>query len=80
MRAIGFLVLFLGFALVLAAITIGVPFVGVYLMGFIGTSGREAGGELLLMSVLTLAVGGVGVVLMLAGRALGQRARARAAP
>lgn len=70
MRLIGLLCLGLGVLLLAAAVVIGMPFVGVYLMGFIGTGGREAGRELVPALVATLGTGGVGWVLLRFGRAL----------
>ena len=55
---------------------VGLAFCGVYLMGFIGTGGREGGGELLVMLGLTAACVAVGYGMARLG---GYLARPRAA-
>lgn len=74
MRAVGALMVAVGVLLGVGAAMIGLPFTGVYLMGFIGTSGREAGGELAMIGGLTLAALGIALALVRAGLALRRQA------
>ncbi|WP_187292325.1 hypothetical protein [Candidatus Symbiobacter mobilis] len=57
----------------MAAVTIGMPFTGVYLLGFIGTGGREAGKELLMFLPATLGCFGVGFALIKIGLSMRRR-------
>ncbi len=66
MRLIGSFILLLGI-LALAAGVLSLPFTGIYLIGFIGTGGREAGGELLMFLPATLLLGGAGFVFLKLG-------------
>jgi len=54
MRLVGILLLLAGTLILAVAVLIGLPFSGVYLLGFLGTSGREAGRELLMFLPATL--------------------------
>jgi heme O synthase-like polyprenyltransferase len=69
-KVFGVLLIVVGGVLLLGGVVIGVPFTGVYLMGFIGTAGREAGRELFALSLLTLSALAVALLLIKAGRAL----------
>jgi hypothetical protein len=60
MRAIGLFLLIAGVVVLAAGLGIGLPFTGIYLLGFIGTGGREAGRELFLFLPATLVCCGVG--------------------
>lgn len=68
MRGVGLLLLVLGILLLTAGLALGLPFTGVFLMGFLGTGGREAGRELALFLPLTLGACGLGWALIRAGR------------
>lgn len=70
MRIIGILILLTGTALLAWSAVVGLSFCGIYLMGFIGTSGREAGGELALMLLLTSLGMGGGFLIAWLGRTL----------
>ena len=66
MRLIGSFIFLLGI-LALAAGVLSLPFTGIYLAGFIGTGGREAGDELLMFLLATLLLGGTGFVFLKLG-------------
>jgi hypothetical protein len=70
MRLLGVLFLIIGVLALTAGLVIGMPFSGIYLLGFVGTGGREAGRELLLFLPATLAVCGVGYALIKLGKRL----------
>ena len=53
-----------------AGSVIGVPFSGIYLLGFVGTAGREAGRELLMFLPATLLVCGLGLGFIKLGKRL----------
>ena len=59
-RILGILLQLVGWGAAAYCGLAGLAFCGVYLMGFIGTGGREGGGELLVMLGLTAACVGVG--------------------
>lgn len=59
-RIPGILFQLVGWGLVAWCGFVGLAFCGIYLMGFIGTGGREGGGEFLVMLGLTAACVGVG--------------------
>lgn len=68
MRFAGLLVLIAGILMLTAGIAIGVPFSGIYLLGFVGTGGREAGRELLMFLPATLLVCGIGLGFIKLGK------------
>jgi hypothetical protein len=68
MRFVGLLVLVLGVLLLTAGLAIGVPFSGIYLLGFVGTGGREAGRELLMFLPATLLICGIGFACIKLGK------------
>lgn len=68
MRFAGLLLLIAGIALLTAGIAIGLPFSGIYLLGFVGTGGREAGRELLMFLPATLLVCGLGLGFIKLGK------------
>ena len=70
MRYVAVLAIALGVLLLAAGVAIGVPFTGIYLLGFIGTGGREAGRELFMFLPVTLLAGGVGFGLLKVGQGL----------
>ena len=70
MRLLGLLLLLMGIALLVAGLAIGVPFSSIYLMGFVGTGGREAGRELAMFLPATLACCGIGIGLIKLGKTL----------
>jgi hypothetical protein len=70
MRFIGLLVFIVGVLMLCAGIVIGVPFSGIYLLGFVGTAGREAGRELLMFLPATLLVCGLGLGFIKLGKRL----------
>ncbi|MBL8323865.1 MAG: hypothetical protein JNJ89_02795 [Rubrivivax sp.] len=61
------LVLLVGALLLGTGVFIGLPFTGIYLLGFIANAGREAGRELLIFLPMTIVVCGVGYGLMKLG-------------
>ena len=68
MRFLGLLLLIVGVLMLTAGLALGLPFSGVFLVGFIGTGGREAGRELALFLPLTLIACGLGLALIRVGR------------
>jgi hypothetical protein len=72
MHLIGKLLLFLGWGLAIFSAVIGLSFSGVFLMGFVGTSGREAGGELAGMLLFTAIGFTIGYVVAKLGKSLAQ--------
>lgn len=70
MRVVGVFFLVVGVLALAAGIVIGLPLSGIYLLGFVGTGGREAGRELLLFLPATLAVCGVGFACIKLGKRL----------
>lgn len=70
MRLIGKLLYVIGFLLMSVFGLIGGAFSAIYLIGFIGTAGREAGAELAWVGGVTLAGCAVGFVLARIGSAL----------
>lgn len=69
-RTAGKVLYILGFLCLGWFVLVGGSFSGIYLMGFIGTGGREAGGELAFMVVATLVGAGVGWLLIRVGSRL----------
>ncbi len=70
MRLIGLFLKIAGALLIAGGLSVGLPFTGVYLLGFVGTSGREAGRELIMALMFTATVSLVGWLLLRLGRAL----------
>lgn len=70
MRLFGKLLYGIGFLLMSTFGLIGGAFSAIFLVGFIGTAGREAGSELALVGSITLAGFVVGFVLARIGSAL----------
>ncbi len=70
---IAVLLIVLGFGFAAWAGLVGLAFSGVYLMGFIGTSGREAGSELLWMLLYTTVAVTVGIAIGQLGRWLNRK-------
>jgi hypothetical protein len=70
MRLVGLILLLLGAALLAAGLVIGVPFAGVYLLGFVGTGGREAGRELAIFLPATVLACGIGIGFIKLGKHL----------
>ena len=68
MRGLGLLLLITGVLMLTAGLALGLPFTGVFLIGFLGTGGREAGRELALFLPLTLIACGIGLALIRVGR------------
>ena len=73
MHLIGNLLVILGWGLAISSAAIGLPFSAVFLMGFVGTSGREAGGELAGMLLITAIGFATGYLIARSGRSLVQR-------
>ncbi len=72
-QLIAILLIVLGFGFAAWAGLVGLAFSGVYLMGYIGTSGREAGSELLWMLLYTTVAVTVGVAIGQLGRWLNRK-------
>lgn len=75
-KTIGYLLQILGWGGAAWLGLVGGSFSAIYLMGFIGTGGREAGGELALMLGITVAGAMVGIGLGRWGRRLVRQANA----
>ncbi|MEQ8262297.1 hypothetical protein [Pseudohaliea sp.] len=69
-RFLGTLLIIAGAGLGAWSLLVGGSFVGLLLMGFIGTGGREAGDQLAVMALLTVAGVGAGYGLLRLGRRL----------
>jgi uncharacterized membrane protein YbhN (UPF0104 family) len=69
----GSLFLIVGILLAACGGLIGLPFSAVYLLGFIGTGGREAGTELFATASCTVVVLSLGWLLVRLGQTLRQR-------
>ena len=70
MRFAGQLLILVGTLLLAAGAVIGLPFSGIYLLGFVGTGGREAGRELMMFLPATLLVCGLGLGMVKLGKRL----------
>lgn len=70
MRLAGLLVLILGVLLLVAGAGIGVPFTGIFLIGFVANAGREGGRELFTFLPATLLVCGLGLGFIKLGKYL----------
>jgi hypothetical protein len=75
MRILAGLLIIAGALLTAFAVTFTVGFGAITLMGFVGTGGREAGGELLGVLLFGLPALAIGVGTLAAGRALLGRVR-----
>ena len=67
-RGLGILLIVLGVGVGGYAVLVGLMFTGVYLMGYIGTDGREAGRELVFMAGTTVVAAILAFVLVRLGR------------
>jgi hypothetical protein len=70
MRLFGLLLVIAGVLLLAAGIFLGLPFTGIFLLGFIANAGREAGRELAIFLPATVAALGIGYLLLKLGRYL----------
>jgi hypothetical protein len=70
MRLFGLLLLVAGALLLAVGVFLGLPFTGIFLLGFIANAGREAGRELAIFLPATVAALGIGYVLLRIGRYL----------
>jgi len=70
---IGRVIQFLGWALVAWSGVVGLSFTGVFLVGFVGTQGREAGHDLLLALAFTAVVPALGYGIARFGKYLARR-------
>jgi len=70
MNFIGKILFFLGWALAIWSAVVGLLFSGIFLMGFVGTGGREAGGQLVVMLLLTVAGFTTGYLIAKCGKLL----------
>ena len=76
MHLIGKLLLLLGWGFAICSTAIGLSFSAVFLMGFVGTGGREAGGELAGMLLFTVVGFTIGYVVAKFGKSLSQNKKA----
>ena len=76
-RAIGILLIILGVACTAWCAVVGGSFTGVYLLGYIGTDGNEAGRELAYMASFTVAGIVVGILITRLGMKLNASCKAR---
>ncbi|MEZ5461244.1 hypothetical protein [Dokdonella sp.] len=69
---VGKLLWILGWALVIWSSLVGLPFIGLFLLGFVASGGREYGGEL--AGMLLLATAGIvsGLIVIKLGKWLGR--------
>jgi hypothetical protein len=74
MRLVGLFVMLAGMLLLGAGIFIGLPFTGIYLLGFIANAGREAGREVAFFLPVTAIACGFGYALFRLGRHLRRQA------
>lgn len=70
MRLIGAILLMVGWGLAIASAVIGLSFSAIFLIGFVGTGGREAGGELAGMLAFTVIGVAAGYALAKLGASL----------
>lgn len=70
MNLIGNLLIILGWGLAIWSTGVGLSFSGILLMGFVGTGGREAGGQLFVMLLLTAAGFTIGYLVAKCGKLL----------
>jgi len=70
MNFIGKLLLFLGWGMAISSTVVGLLFSAVFLMGFVGTGGREAGDQLIGMLLLTGAGFTIGYLIAKCGQML----------
>lgn len=79
MSFVGKLLQILGWGLAIWSVGVGLSFSAIFLMGFVGTGGREAGDQLVVMLLMTFVGFACGYVIAKFGKRLSHKGQQSAA-